>query len=176
MRSNFGITQQPMDRLATLSLHELQKVEATELRWMGFALQRSKEHLQKQERKFHETLLTRYRHHCQAPFETREIRDGSVCLFARPQLRIHWNQDRLKAMAARMQSMNVDTDQFFVTSWSVDESRYQQWPQPLKSQFETARSSILESWSFEFDLTPPSLQLSTLRLNAELLGGTHHVK
>jgi hypothetical protein len=54
--------------------------------------------------------------------------------------RVTWDQAQLATIAKRIEAAGESVEEFIDVSYSISESRYQNWPSTLRSQFEAART------------------------------------
>ena len=51
-----------------------------------------------------------------------------------------WDQTQLATIAARIAAAGESVEEFIDVSYGISESRFQNWPSTLRSQFEAART------------------------------------
>ena len=68
------------------------------------------------------------------------VADGEVRLSVDVSKRVAWDQAQLATIAARISAAGEDVGEFIDVSYSISESRFQNWPSTLRTQFEAART------------------------------------
>jgi hypothetical protein len=66
--------------------------------------------------------------------------DGDVNLSVDQSKRVTWDQTQLAKIAKRIVAAGESVEEFIDVSYSISESRFQNWPSALRSQFEAART------------------------------------
>lgn len=68
------------------------------------------------------------------------VADGEVRLTVDVSKRVTWDQAQLAMIAKRIEAAGESVEEFIDVSYSISESRFQNWPSTLRSQFEAART------------------------------------
>lgn len=68
------------------------------------------------------------------------VADGDLRLSADQSKRVTWDQTQLATIAARISAAGEDVGEFIDIEYSIPESRFQNWPSTLRTQFEAART------------------------------------
>ena len=68
------------------------------------------------------------------------VADDEVRLTVDVSKRVTWDQDQLAAIAKRIAAAGESVEEFIDLSYSISESRFQNWPSTLRLQFEAART------------------------------------
>ena len=68
------------------------------------------------------------------------VADGEVRLTVDVSKRVTWDQAQLATIAKRIDAAGESVEEFIDVSYSISESRFQNWPSTLRSQFEAART------------------------------------
>lgn len=66
--------------------------------------------------------------------------DGAVSVTADLPKRVEWDQPQLADLVARIAAAGDNPAEFVDTSYRVSETKYQSWPESLRSQFTPART------------------------------------
>ena len=68
------------------------------------------------------------------------VADGDLRLTVDVSKRVTWDQTQLATIAKRIDAAGESVEEFIDVSYSISESRFQNWPSTLRSQFEAART------------------------------------
>lgn len=68
------------------------------------------------------------------------VADADLRLSVDQSKRVTWDQKQLATIAARISAAGEDVGEFIDVEYSIPESRFQNWPSTLRSQFEAART------------------------------------
>ena len=68
------------------------------------------------------------------------VADGDLRLTVDVSKRVTWDQAQLATIAKRIDAAGESVEEFIDVSYSISESRFQNWPSTLRSQFEAART------------------------------------
>ena len=68
------------------------------------------------------------------------VADGDLRLTVDVSKRVSWDQTQLATIAKRIDAAGESVEEFIDVSYSISESRFQNWPSTLRSQFEAART------------------------------------
>ena len=68
------------------------------------------------------------------------VADGEIRLSVDVSKRVTWDQTQLATIAKRIDAAGESVEEFIDVSYSISESRFQNWPSTLRSQFEAART------------------------------------
>ena len=68
------------------------------------------------------------------------VADGDLRLTVDVSKRVTWDQTQLATIAKRIDAAGESVEDFIDVSYSISESRFQNWPSTLRSQFEAART------------------------------------
>jgi hypothetical protein len=68
------------------------------------------------------------------------VADGDLRLSVDVSKRVTWDQAQLATIAKRIDAAGESAEEFIDVSYSISESRFQNWPSTLRSQFEGART------------------------------------
>jgi hypothetical protein len=68
------------------------------------------------------------------------IADGEVRLSVDVSKRVTWDQTQLATIAKRIDAAGESVEEFIDVSYGISESRFQNWPSTLRTQFEAART------------------------------------
>ncbi len=68
------------------------------------------------------------------------VADGDLRLTVDVSKRVTWDQVQLATIAKRIDAAGESVEEFIDVSYSISESRFQNWPSTLRSQFEAART------------------------------------
>jgi transposase-like protein len=68
------------------------------------------------------------------------VADGDLRLTVDVSKRVTWDQAQLAVIAKRIAAAGESVEEFIDVSYSISESRFQNWPSTLRSQFEVART------------------------------------
>ena len=68
------------------------------------------------------------------------VADGDLRLTVDVSKRVTWDQTQLATIAKRIVAAGESVEEFIDVSYSISESRFQNWPSTLRSQFEAART------------------------------------
>ena len=68
------------------------------------------------------------------------VADGDVRLSVDVSKRVSWDQTQLATIAKRIDAAGESVEEFIDVSYSISESRFQNWPSTLRTQFEAART------------------------------------
>ena len=68
------------------------------------------------------------------------VADGDLRLTVDVSKRVTWDQTQLATIAKRIDAAGESVDEFIDVSYSISESRFQNWPSTLRTQFEAART------------------------------------
>lgn len=66
--------------------------------------------------------------------------DGDLRLTVDVSKRVTWDQTQLATIARRIDAAGESVEEFIDIAYSISESRFQNWPSTLRSQFEAART------------------------------------
>ena len=66
--------------------------------------------------------------------------DGDLRLSVDVSKRVTWDQAQLATIAKRIDAAGESVEEFIDVSYSISESRFQNWPSTLRSQFEATRT------------------------------------
>lgn len=81
--------------------------------------------------------------------------DGFVVTADLPK-RVAWDQKRLAAMVERIRTAGDNPDEYVETSLKVSERRYGAWPQPIRADFEPARTVTVGAPKFTIAQKEPA--------------------
>ncbi len=97
--------------------------------------------------RFHAALEQRYGEQAAAArqadgrdFGVCHVNDGVLRITVELPKRVTWDQARLADMAQRMAAAGDKVSEYIDTDYSIPESRYNNWPTPLKETFAKART------------------------------------
>ncbi|GAA4782792.1 hypothetical protein [Lysobacter hankyongensis] len=68
------------------------------------------------------------------------VADGDLRLTVDVSKRVTWDQAQLATIAKRIDAAGESVEEFIDVSYSISESRFQNWPSTLRSQFEATRT------------------------------------
>ncbi len=68
------------------------------------------------------------------------VADGDVRLSVDVSKRVSWDQAQLATIANRIAAAGEKVEEFIDVTYSISESRFQNWPSTLRTQFEAART------------------------------------
>ena len=68
------------------------------------------------------------------------VADGDLRVTVDVSKRVTWDQTQLATIAKRIGAAGESVEEFIDVSYSISESRFQNWPSTLRSQFEAART------------------------------------
>jgi hypothetical protein len=68
------------------------------------------------------------------------VADGEVRLSVDVSKRVTWDQAQLATIAKRIDAAGESVEEFIDVSYSIAESRFNNWPTTLRTQFEAART------------------------------------
>ena len=68
------------------------------------------------------------------------VADGDLRLTVDVSKRVTWDQTQLATIAKRIDAAGESVEEFIDVSYSISESRFQNWPSTLRTQFEAART------------------------------------
>jgi len=68
------------------------------------------------------------------------INDGDVRLSVDASKRVSWDQTQLATIAKRIDAAGESVGEFIDVAYSISETRFQNWPSTLRTQFEAART------------------------------------
>ena len=68
------------------------------------------------------------------------VADGDLRLTVDVSKRVTWDQTQLATIAKRIVAAGESVEEFIDVSYSISESRFQNWPSTLRSQFEATRT------------------------------------
>ena len=68
------------------------------------------------------------------------VADGDLRLTVDVSKRVTWDQTQLATIAKRIDAAGESVEEFIDVSYSISESRFQNWPSTLRSQFEATRT------------------------------------
>lgn len=68
------------------------------------------------------------------------VADGDLRLTVDVSKRVSWDQAQLATIAKRIDAAGESVEEFIDVSYSISESRFQNWPSTLRTQFEAART------------------------------------
>lgn len=68
------------------------------------------------------------------------VADGEIRLSVDVSKRVSWDQAQLATIAKRIDAAGESVEEFIDIAYSISESRFQNWPSTLRTQFEAART------------------------------------
>jgi hypothetical protein len=86
-------------------------------------------------------------------FGTVHFSDGALRVTADQPKRVSWDQPQLAAIAQRIAASGERVEDYLDVEFSVPESRFNNWPTALRSQFEAARTVKPGKPSFRLTFT-----------------------
>ncbi|MBU9608223.1 hypothetical protein LGN12_13125 [Burkholderia multivorans] len=153
------LTVFPAD-LAAMSVAQLAALPAAQKAEIHRNLAEASEWLKSARAKFDAALDAAYGEQARAAlrdsgrdFGTTHVSDGALRITFELPRRVSWDQAQLAAIARRIADAGEKVEDYLDVEFSVSESRFNNWPAALRSQFEAARTVKPGKPTFRLTLT-----------------------
>jgi hypothetical protein len=134
-------------QLTEMSVAELEALPAHQLAEVQHNLEQLQDWIKQAKAKFDSALIRRYgelertaRAQSGKDLGTVHFGDGPLRITVDQPKRVSWDQAQLAAIAARIAASGERVEDYLDVEFSVSESRFNNWPIALRSQFEPART------------------------------------
>jgi hypothetical protein len=134
-------------QLTEMSVAQLEALPADQLAEVQHHLEQLQDWTKQAKAKLDAALVRRYgeleraaRADSGKDFGTVHFNDGPVRVTVDTPKRVSWDQAQLAAIAARIAASGERVEDYLDVEFSVSESRFNNWPAALRSQFEAART------------------------------------
>jgi hypothetical protein len=134
-------------QLTEMSVAQLEALPADQLAEVQHHLEQLQDWTKQAKAKLDAALVRRYgeleraaRADSGKDFGTVHFNDGPVRVTVDTPRRVSWDQAQLPAIAARIAASGERVEDYLDVEFSVSESRFNNWPAALRSQFEAART------------------------------------
>jgi hypothetical protein len=134
-------------QLAEMSVAQLEALPAEQLAEVQHNLEQLQDWTKQAKAKLDTALIRRYgelertaRAESGKDFGTVHFGDGPLRVTVDQPKRVSWDQAQLAAIAARISASGQRLEDYLDIEFSVSESRFNNWPPALRTQFEAART------------------------------------
>lgn len=135
------------DQLTALSVAQIAALPPVQLAEVQLNLDKLRAWLKDTNAKFDAALARRYgdqertaRTEAGKDFGVVHLADGALSVAVTVPKRVSWDQSQLAAIAKRIAATGERVEDYLDIEFSVQESRFHNWPPALREQFESART------------------------------------